>query len=104
VLVDVEIADLDHYVAYTSVYHSRSRSDIDPFLLSRPGIGADSVDQIHAEGAPPESRPVHWYRNRTRDPGRGPRACGGDRCWGSRTCAAMPLQRMVTGWLELPAL
>lgn len=49
-LVDVSIPDLDHYVAYTSVYFSRSRADMDRFLASRPGIEATSVAQIHAEG------------------------------------------------------
>jgi Asp-tRNA(Asn)/Glu-tRNA(Gln) amidotransferase A subunit family amidase len=49
-LVDVAIPDLDHYVAYTSVYFSRSRADIDAFLASRQGIKATSVAQLHADG------------------------------------------------------
>ncbi|MFJ5225127.1 amidase [Streptomyces sp. NPDC088400] len=49
-LVDVEVPDLDHYVAYTSVYFSRSRADMDAFLASRPGIKATSVAQVHADG------------------------------------------------------
>ncbi|RMB85980.1 amidase [Streptomyces shenzhenensis] len=49
-LVDVTIPDLDHYVAYTSVYFSRSRADIDAFLASRPGIKATSIAQLHADG------------------------------------------------------
>ncbi|MER6957621.1 amidase family protein [Streptomyces sp. NPDC000618] len=49
-LVDVTIPDLDDYVAYTSVYFSRSRADIDAFLASRPGIDAASVSQLYAEG------------------------------------------------------
>ncbi|MFD5752497.1 amidase [Streptomyces sp. NPDC127033] len=49
-LVDVAIPELDHYVAYTSVYFSRSRADIDAFLTSRPGIDASSVAQVYADG------------------------------------------------------
>ncbi|MFI6549387.1 amidase [Streptomyces prunicolor] len=49
-LVDVVIPGLDHYVAYTSVYFSRSRADIDAFLAGRPGIDADSVAQLYADG------------------------------------------------------
>ncbi|MEU6577160.1 amidase [Streptomyces sp. NPDC046805] len=49
-LVDVAIPDLDHYVAYTSVYFSRSRADIDAFLESRPGVDATSIAQLYADG------------------------------------------------------
>ncbi|MFE2943300.1 amidase [Streptomyces sp. NPDC059255] len=49
-LVDVEVPDLDHYVAYTSVYFSRSRADMDAFLATRPGIKATSVAQVYADG------------------------------------------------------
>jgi Asp-tRNA(Asn)/Glu-tRNA(Gln) amidotransferase A subunit family amidase len=49
-LVDVTIPDLDHYVAYTSMYLSRSRADIDAFLATRDGIEATSVAQVYADG------------------------------------------------------
>ncbi|MEV7085813.1 amidase [Streptomyces sp. NPDC093085] len=49
-LVDVEIPELDHYVAYTSVYFSRSRADLDAFLAGRPGIQATSVAQVYEDG------------------------------------------------------
>lgn len=48
--VDVEIPDVNRYVADTSVYFSRSRQDINHFLASRPEIGIESMEQLLAAG------------------------------------------------------
>jgi amidase len=50
VLVDVEIPDLDRYVAYTSVYYTRSLQDMNTFLAARPGLGIESIQKLHAAG------------------------------------------------------
>jgi amidase len=46
-LIDVEIHNLDHYLAFTSTYMSRSRYDIDTFLDSHPIITGVTVESIH---------------------------------------------------------
>jgi len=48
-LVDVEIADLMHFVGYTSLYFSRSLQDMNAFIAERPTLGVDGIDQLHAE-------------------------------------------------------
>jgi amidase len=45
-VVDVQIAELDRYVADTSVYFSRSRQDINNFLNSRPELGIESIEHL----------------------------------------------------------
>ncbi|TFC19734.1 amidase [Cryobacterium algoritolerans] len=49
VLVDIEIPDLDHYVAFTSVYFSQSLRDMNAFLASRPALGIESIEKLYAE-------------------------------------------------------
>ncbi|WP_437770394.1 amidase [Arthrobacter sp. KNU40] len=49
-LVDVEVPNLNDYVADTSVYFSRSRQDMNAFIAKRPELGIDSIEQLHAEG------------------------------------------------------
>jgi len=48
-LVDVEIADLMHFVGYTSLYFSRSLQDMNAFIAERPGLGVESITQLHAD-------------------------------------------------------
>ena len=49
-IVDVEIPDLNNYVADTSVYFTRSRQDMNNFLASRPELGIESVEQLLETG------------------------------------------------------
>jgi amidase len=49
-LVDVEIKNLQHLVAFTSVYYSRSLQDMNAFLKSRPNIGIESIQKLYASG------------------------------------------------------
>jgi amidase len=49
-LIDIEIPDLDHYVAFTSVYFSQSLQDMNAFIDSRPELGIESIEQLHADG------------------------------------------------------
>jgi len=50
-LVDVEIPQLMDFVAFTSVYTTRSLQDMNRFLESRPAIGIESIQQLHADGS-----------------------------------------------------
>ncbi|MEF2977310.1 amidase [Subtercola sp. YIM 133946] len=50
-LVDVEIDELDHYVGFTSLYTTRSLSDMNAFVGQRPELGIESMQAIQAEGA-----------------------------------------------------
>ncbi|WP_382308669.1 amidase [Herbiconiux sp. UC225_62] len=51
VLVDIEIPDLDHYVAFTSVYFSRSLADMNAFIAARPGLPIESIQKLYADKA-----------------------------------------------------
>lgn len=46
-LIDIEIPNLDYYLAFTPAYISRSRYDIDNFLAAHPIIKGVTVESIH---------------------------------------------------------
>jgi amidase len=50
VLVDVKIPNLDHYKASTSMYISRSKSDINAFLASRKELSHFKIEELQREG------------------------------------------------------
>lgn len=45
-LIDISIPDLDHYKTFTSLYGTRSKTDIDTFLQSRPELSHLNVEDI----------------------------------------------------------
>lgn len=45
-LIDVSIPDLDYYKTFTSLYGTRSKTDIDSFLQSRPELSHLNVEDI----------------------------------------------------------
>lgn len=49
-LIDVEIPDLDHYVAFTSLYTTRSLQDMNAFVAARPELPVESMQALHASG------------------------------------------------------
>ena len=49
-IVEFEIADLDYYVEYTSLYITHSRHDIDSFLKARPALANQNIEKILAGG------------------------------------------------------
>ncbi|KAK4542131.1 hypothetical protein LTR36_006978 [Oleoguttula mirabilis] len=49
-LIDVEIPDLDHYLTFTSVYATRSKSDINAFLASRKALSHLRVEDLQRDG------------------------------------------------------
>ncbi|KAK5698043.1 hypothetical protein LTR97_007003 [Elasticomyces elasticus] len=50
VLVDIEIPNLDHYISYTTMYATRSRTDINAFLASRKELSHLKIEDLQAEG------------------------------------------------------
>ncbi|KAK3684580.1 hypothetical protein LTR37_020143 [Vermiconidia calcicola] len=49
-LVDVQIPDLEHYKTYTSLYVTRSKSDINDFLAARSELAHLKIEELHASG------------------------------------------------------
>ncbi|MGQ1797905.1 amidase [Kocuria oceani] len=49
-LVEVEIPDLAHYTAFTSLYFTRSRQDMNEFFAAHPEIGLGGVDEVRDTG------------------------------------------------------
>lgn len=49
-LVDIAIPKLDHYKTFTSAYVTRSKSDINHFLASRPALSHLKIEDLHAKG------------------------------------------------------
>ncbi|KAK5125606.1 hypothetical protein LTR85_011880 [Meristemomyces frigidus] len=49
-LIDVDIPDLDHYKTFTSVYATRSKSDINNFLSSRKGLSHLKIEDLQRDG------------------------------------------------------
>lgn len=49
-LVEVEIPRLEHFLAVTSVYGTRSRADIDAFVAARPALAHLRFADMHARG------------------------------------------------------
>lgn len=47
-LIDVEIPELEHYLQFTSMFMSRSRSDIDSFLATHPIIRGVTIQSVHS--------------------------------------------------------
>ncbi|RDW63778.1 hypothetical protein BP6252_11323 [Coleophoma cylindrospora] len=47
-LIDIDIPQLDHYLNFTSMFMSRSRSDIDSFLATHPIIHGVTVESIYS--------------------------------------------------------
>ncbi|TAM70731.1 MAG: amidase [Microbacteriaceae bacterium] len=47
-LIDVEIPDLDHYVAFTSQYLTRSLQDMNAFVAARTDLPVTSIQELHA--------------------------------------------------------
>lgn len=50
-LIDITIPNLEHYKTYTSAYVTRSKSDINEFLASRPALSHLKIEELHAKGA-----------------------------------------------------
>lgn len=48
--VDVEIDDLMHLAGFTSVYNTRSHSDMDAFFRDRPGTGVTGMSDVVSSG------------------------------------------------------
>lgn len=49
-VVDVQIDDLMHLAGFTSVYNTRSHSDMDAFFASRPGSGVPCMSDVVSSG------------------------------------------------------
>ena len=48
-LIDVSILNLDYYKIFTSAYVTRSKSDINDFLTSRPKLAQLKIERLYAE-------------------------------------------------------
>lgn len=49
-VIDVHVNDLMHLVGFTSIYYTRSQSDMNAFFATRPGSGVTSMKDIVASG------------------------------------------------------
>ena len=49
-LLDVDIPGLGDYVAFTSLYFTRSRNDMNRFFADNPAIGISGVDEVRRNG------------------------------------------------------
>ncbi|KAK5137534.1 hypothetical protein LTR08_008514 [Meristemomyces frigidus] len=49
-LIDVEIPELEYYKTFTSVYATRSKSDINAFLASRQGLSHLKIEDLQRDG------------------------------------------------------
>lgn len=100
-LLDVEIADLMHFVGYTSLYFSRSLQDMNAFIADRPNLGVESITQLHAE------KKFHPKLDLFEGIATGPATLKGDPEFLDRTLAQGDFQRRVISMmldLELDAI
>jgi len=100
-LVDVEIADLMHFVGYTSIYFSRSLQDMNAFIAERPNLGVESITQIYAD------KKFHPKLDLLEGIATGPATLKDDPEFLDRTLAQGEFQRRVIGMmleLELDAI
>lgn len=90
-LIDVEIADLEYYVGFTSLYYTRSREDIDAFLTSRPELGIESVEELYA------NKKFHEKLDLFIGIATGPKKASDDPEYAARLVALGDFQRQVAG-------
>ncbi len=89
VLVDVEIPDLDDFVAFTSLYLTRSLQDMNAFLAARPGLGIESIEKLY------ETKQYHEKLDLFEAIATGPKVAGEDPEYANRLLAQTEFQRLV---------
>jgi Asp-tRNA(Asn)/Glu-tRNA(Gln) amidotransferase A subunit family amidase len=89
VLVDVEIPDLDHFVAFTSVYLTRSLQDMNAFVAARPDLGVESIEKLY------ETKQYHEKLDLLEAIATGPKGASEDPEYANRMLAQTEFQRLV---------
>jgi Asp-tRNA(Asn)/Glu-tRNA(Gln) amidotransferase A subunit family amidase len=89
VLVDVELPNLDEYVAFTSVYLTRSLQDMNTFLAARPSLKIESIEELFA------TKRYHEKLDLLEAIATGPKAADDDPEYANRMLKQAEFQRLV---------